>query len=37
MSKMIEAVPIVNIVNTIIEHAATSGASDIHSKLLKIN
>ena len=30
MSKMIEAVPIVNIVNTIIEHAATSGASDIH-------
>ena len=30
MSKMIEAVPIVNIVNTIIEHVATLGASDIH-------
>jgi len=30
MSKMIEAVPIVNIVNTIIEHAATLGASDIY-------
>ncbi|MBI4993451.1 type II/IV secretion system protein [Candidatus Wolfebacteria bacterium] len=29
-SKMLEALPIVNIVNTIIEHAATMGASDIH-------
>lgn len=29
-AKMIEALPIVNIVNTIIEHAATMGASDIH-------
>ena len=29
-AKMIEAVPIVGIVNTIIEHAVTLGASDIH-------
>ncbi len=29
-SRMVEAVPIINIVNTIIEHAATMGASDIH-------
>ena len=30
VTKMIESVPIVSIVNTIIEHAATLGSSDIH-------
>lgn len=36
-SKMIEALPIINIVNTIIEHATTSGASDIHFEPFESN